>query len=42
MSILLIQNWDILHGKEDEYAINYMSRILRCTERFDEPRWFRH
>jgi hypothetical protein len=25
----------------NEYAINYMSRILRCTERFDEPRWFK-
>jgi hypothetical protein len=23
------------------YVMNYQSRILRCTERFDEPRWFR-
>ncbi len=23
------------------YATNYMSRIIRCTERFDEPRWFK-
>ncbi|MBA4417689.1 MAG: hypothetical protein C0392_07235 [Syntrophus sp. (in: bacteria)] len=26
---------------KNEFAYNYMSRILRCTERFDEPRWFR-
>jgi len=26
---------------KNEYVINYQSRILRCTERFDEPRWFR-
>lgn len=26
---------------KNEFVINYMSRILRCTERFDEPRWFR-
>ncbi len=25
----------------NEFVINYKSRILRCTERFDEPRWFR-
>ena len=24
-----------------EYVVNYSSRIMRCTERFDEPRWFR-
>lgn len=24
----------------NEYVINYKSRILRCTERFDEPKWF--
>jgi hypothetical protein len=24
-----------------DYVVNYSSRILRCTERFDEPRWFR-
>jgi hypothetical protein len=24
-----------------EYVTNYASRILRCTERFDEPKWFR-
>jgi hypothetical protein len=24
-----------------KYVTNYASRILRCTERFDEPRWFR-
>jgi len=23
------------------YVTNYMSRILRCTERFDEPKWFK-
>ncbi len=23
------------------YVLNYRSRILRCTERFDEPKWFR-
>ncbi|HEY3278571.1 MAG TPA: hypothetical protein VGJ94_18280 [Syntrophorhabdaceae bacterium] len=23
------------------YVANYKSRILRCTERFDEPKWFR-
>jgi len=27
---------------KNKYAINYMSRIIRCTERFDEPRWFKH
>ena len=26
---------------QDEFVINYQSRVLRCTERFDEPRWFR-
>jgi hypothetical protein len=26
---------------KNELVINYQSRILRCTERFDEPRWFR-
>ena len=25
----------------NEYVINYKSRIMRCTERFDEPRWFK-
>jgi hypothetical protein len=25
----------------NEYVLNYKSRILRCTERFDEPKWFR-
>ncbi len=24
-----------------EFVTNYSSRILRCTERFDEPRWFK-
>lgn len=24
-----------------KYVTNHASRILRCTERFDEPRWFR-
>ncbi len=24
-----------------DYAVNYTSRILRCTERFDEPKWFK-
>lgn len=23
------------------YVLNYRSRILRCTERFEEPKWFR-
>lgn len=23
-----------------EYVLNYRSRIMRCTERFDEPKWF--
>ena len=23
------------------YVENYKSRILRCTERFDEPKWFK-
>ena len=26
---------------KNEYVRNYSSRILRCTERFDEPKWFR-
>jgi hypothetical protein len=26
---------------KNEFAINYGSRVLRCTERFDEPKWFR-
>jgi len=26
---------------QEEFAVNYQNRILRCTERFDEPRWFR-
>ncbi|OPY67170.1 MAG: hypothetical protein A4E63_02329 [Syntrophorhabdus sp. PtaU1.Bin050] len=25
----------------NRYIRNYASRVLRCTERFDEPRWFR-
>ena len=25
---------------QDEFVTNYQSRMLRCTERFDEPRWF--
>lgn len=24
-----------------KYVTNYSSRILRCTEQFDEPKWFR-
>jgi hypothetical protein len=24
-----------------EYAMNYSSKVLRSTERFDEPRWFK-
>jgi hypothetical protein len=24
-----------------DFVWNYQSRILRCTERFDEPKWFR-
>jgi hypothetical protein len=23
-----------------DYVLNYRNRILRCTERFDEPKWF--
>ncbi len=26
---------------QEEFVTNYQSRILRSTERFDEPRWFR-
>ena len=26
---------------QDEFVTNYQNRILRCTERFDEPKWFR-
>ena len=26
---------------QEEFAVNYQNRIMRCTERFDEPRWFR-
>ncbi len=26
---------------QEEFVVNYQNRILRCTERFDEPRWFR-
>lgn len=26
---------------KNEYAMNYSSRILRCTERFDDHKWFR-
>ncbi len=26
---------------QDEFTVNYRNRIMRCTERFDEPRWFR-
>jgi hypothetical protein len=25
----------------NEFALNYLSRIMRSTERFDEPKWFR-
>jgi hypothetical protein len=25
----------------NQFVRNYTSRILRCTERFDEPKWFR-
>jgi|SRR4030042_6742920 hypothetical protein len=25
----------------NKYVMNYASRVLRCTERFDEPKWFR-
>jgi hypothetical protein len=25
----------------EEFVINYENKILRCTERFHEPRWFR-
>ena len=24
----------------NDYVLNYRSRIMRCTERFDEPKWF--
>ncbi|OPY65812.1 MAG: hypothetical protein A4E57_03031 [Syntrophorhabdaceae bacterium PtaU1.Bin034] len=26
---------------QDEFVTNYQNRIMRCTERFDEPKWFR-
>lgn len=26
---------------KSDYVANYASRILRCTERFDEPKWFK-
>jgi hypothetical protein len=26
---------------QDEFVTNYQNKILRCTERFDEPRWLR-
>jgi len=26
---------------QDDFVVNYQNRILRCTERFDEPKWFR-
>lgn len=26
---------------QEEFVTNYQNRILRCTERFDEPKWFR-
>jgi hypothetical protein len=26
---------------QEEFVVNYQNRILRCTERFDEPKWFR-
>ena len=26
---------------KNEYVTNYSSRILRCTERFDEHKWFK-
>lgn len=26
---------------QEEFVMNYQNRILRCTERFDEPKWFR-
>lgn len=28
-------------GLRTDYVWNYQSRILRCTERFDEPKWFK-
>ncbi|MBP8625271.1 MAG: hypothetical protein KBE27_00915 [Syntrophorhabdaceae bacterium] len=31
----------ITHKLKNDLVTNYMSRILRTTERFDEPRWFR-
>jgi D-serine dehydratase len=24
-----------------EFAMNYTSRVMKSTERFDEPRWFK-
>jgi len=26
---------------QEEFVVSYQNRILRCTERFDEPKWFR-
>ena len=30
----------LTHVLKSQYVTNYSSRILRTTERFDEPRWF--
>lgn len=40
----LLMNEDyrrITQKLRSEYAMNYTSRIMRSTERFDEPRWFK-
>ena len=31
----------LTHDLKKDYVTNYSSRILRTTERFEEPRWFR-
>ena len=31
----------ITNKMRTEYITNYSSNILRCTERFDDPKWFR-
>jgi hypothetical protein len=40
----LLMNEDyrrITQKLRSEYTMNYTSRIMRSTERFDEPRWFK-
>lgn len=32
---------EMIYTLQTEYVTNHKSRVLRTTERFDEPRWFR-